>query len=471
MSRATAWIEAAGTPAVGVTCRGFSPPARLVARAEGVPDMRLLEFPPPNIGAMRKEEIYAATLERVDELVALFTHAGPGPVAAAAADAAAPAAAPVGARDIVFSGTLGEVNDFFRGKVWSDGLPIMPPTVDDVEEMLAFTDRAPEEVIGLLPPTRLPATVWKVAVNGVMAGCRPEYLPVLLAITEAVADTRFSIENAGSTVGLTPLIILNGPIIKELGFNSGQGVLRPQAQANISVSRFLRLALVNIAGCRVGETDMATFGRNYYPVVAEAEDVSPWQPFSVDRGFARGENVITVQSADSISHSFLSEGSGADHLRVIAHEFGRELGGQMFVPMEHFGGEVTPVIGLTPLVAGIIARDGYAKDDVRRYVFEHATIAARDADANLNRHQLGLDLHESVRLGRLPPLFAQSDDPERRVPVVHKPEEINIVVTGSPDRNRSFIAAQFGHQGFRVSKPIKLPAHWAQLLKGKDRVD
>ena len=153
---------------------------------------------------------------------------------------------------------------------------------------------------------------------------------------------------------------------------------------------------------------------------------------------------------------------------MIAHEFGRELGGQMFVPMEHFGGEVTPIIGLTPLIAGIIARDGFSKEDVKRYVFEHATVSARDADANLNRHQLGLNLAESVRLGRLPPVFAQSTDPDRRVPVVHRPEEINIVVTGSPDRNRSFIAAQFGHQGFRVSKTIKTPAQWTSLLTEKD---
>ena len=147
------------------------------------------------------------------------------------------------------------------------------------------------------------------------------------------------------------------------------------------------------------------------------------------------------------------------------HEFGRELGGQMFVPMEHFGGEVTPVIGLTPLVANIIAKDGYSKDDVRRFVFEHATVPAREADVNLNRHQRGLDLHESVRLGRLPPVFAQSRDPDRRVPVVHHPGEINIVVTGSPDRNRSFIAAQFGHQGLRVSRRIALPEDWSKRLR------
>ena len=446
---------------MGFVCKGFATSTRLVARAEGLANIRMVEGPPPNIAVLNPEELRDYAGRILNDLInALIT----SPDGAVLESGRAATGRP---ESIVFSGDLDAVNEHFRTNVWCDGLPVMPPTLAKVEAMLRYTDRRREEVIGILAPRRLAATVWKIAVNGVMAGCRPEYMPLLIALIEAIADERFGVQQAGSTVGWTPLIILNGPIAKELGFNSGQGVLRPQTQANITVSRFLRLALVNIAGYRIGETDMATFGRNFYPVVAEAEEASPWQPFSVDRGFTRGENVITVQSADSISHSFLSEGAGADHLRVIAHEFGRELGGQMFVPMEHFGGEVTPVIGLTPLVAGIIARDGFSKDDVRRYVFEHATVSAHDADANLNRHQLGLNLKESVRLGRLPPVFAQNDDPERRVPVVHRPEEINIVVTGSPDRNRSFIAAQFGHQGLRVSKAIHLPANWAQLLGGK----
>ena len=448
---------------MGIVCKGFATSTRLVARAEGLAHLRMVEGPPPNIAVLNPDELHEYAGRILDEVIAKLTHSPDGAVLESGRSASGRP------ESIVFKGDLDAVNEHFRQNLWCDGLPVIPPTLRKVEAMLRYTDRRRDEVIGILAPRRLAATIWKIAVNGVMAGCRPEYMPVLIALIEAVADERFGVQQAGSTVGWTPLIILNGPIAKQLRFNSGQGVLRPQTQANITVSRFLRLALVNIAGYRVGETDMATFGRNYYPVLAEAEDASPWQPFSVDRGFARGENVITVQSADNISHSFLSEGGGADHLRVIAHEFGRELGGQMFVPMEHFGGEVTPVIGLTPLVAGIIARDGYSKDDVRRYVFEHATVSARDADANLNRHQLGLNLHESVRLGRLPPRFAQSDDPDRRVPVVHKPGEINIVVTGSPDRNRSFIAAQFGHQGLRVSKAIGLPANWEQLLK--DRTD
>ncbi len=424
--------------------------------------MRLLEFPPPNIGAMRKDDLYAAALERLDELVALLMQPAPGAVAAAATTAAA--APEATSRDIVFRGDLREVNDYFLANVWSDGLPIVPPTPEEVEAMLGFTDRAPGEVIGLLPPTRLPATVWKVAVNGVMAGCRPEYLPVLLAIAEAVADTRFGIENVGSTVGLTPLIILNGPLIKELNFNSGQGVLRPQAQANISVSRFLRLLMVNIAGYRLGESDMATFGRNYYPVLAEAEDESPWAPLSVDRGFAAGTNLITVQSADSTGHSFLTEGPAESHLRVIAREMVRELGGNLLVAMEHFGGHVSPVVGLTPLVAGILSKAGYAKPDVKRWLYEHALVPARLFDEQLARVEQGYTLHSAVARGSLERRFALNDDPERLVPLLHHPEELQIVVCGAPNRNRTFIAGQFGKYGGDVSREVRLPAGWKEKL-------
>jgi hypothetical protein len=450
VSRATTWLEEAGVPTVGVVCAGFERAARLVARAGGLPTPRLLTYPLPNIGAQTRDEIYISSLPLIDELVSQLTHSP-------SADAASDKAGSAGPRAIVFKGTLDEVNEHFQEHVWSDGLPIVPPSLDRVEAYLSYTDRSPNEVIGILPPTRLPATVWKVAVNGVMAGCNPEYMPVLLAIAEAIADPAFGLENVGSTVGMTPLIILNGPIAKELGFNAGQGVLRPQERANITVSRFLRLLMVNVAGYRLGEADMATFGRNYYPVLAEAEEDSPWPPLSVDRGFTPGSNVVTVMGVDSITHNFLTHDPAENHLRVLTREITRELGGNLLVAMERFGGHITPVLGLTPLVSGILAKAGYSKDDVRRWIYDHALIPARQFDEQLARIEDGYNLKESVSRGILAERFAESDDPERLVPVLHDPDELQIVVCGAPNRNRSFIAGQFGSYGGAVSKKIRLP--------------
>jgi hypothetical protein len=244
-------------------------------------------------------------------------------------------------------------------------------------------------------------------------------------------------------------------------------VLRPQHQANITTSRFLRLLMVNIAGYRLGESDMATFGRNYYPVLAEAEEESPWQPLSVDLGFERGANVVTVQSADSTTHSFLTEGPAESHLRVIIREAIRELGGNLLVAMEHFGGRIWPVLGLTPLVSGILSKAGYSKQDVKRYIHERALIPARLFDEQLARVEVGYTLKESVKRGALPPHFAASDDPERLVPILHSPDELQIVVCGAPNRNRTFFAGQFGMYGGQVSKEIRLPKDWdTKFTKG-----
>jgi len=412
--------------------------------------MRLLEYPLPNIGAQTRDELYVSSVPLIDELVSLLTHAASSE---ATTGRKTTNSSP---RDIVFKGTLQEVNDHFQERIWSDGLPIIPPTLETVEAFLSFTDRSPDEVIGLLPPTRLPATVWKVAVNGAMAGCHPEYMPVLLALAEAIADPAFGLEHVGTTAGMTPLIIVNGPITKQLGFNSGQGVMRPQAPANITVSRFLRLLMVNIAGYRLGEADMATFGRNYYPAIAEAEDESPWPPMSVDRGFAPGTNLVTVSGADSIAHSFLSDGPAENHLRIIAREVARELGGNLLVAMERFGGRIAPVLGLTPLVSGILADGGYSKDKVKQWIYERALIPARLFDEQLARIEAGYNLQESVKRGKLSERFALSDDPERLVPVLHEPDELQIVVCGAPNRNRSFVSGQFGKYGGDVSKEIKL---------------
>ncbi len=450
-----------------MVCQGFSNTVRMVARAEGLSDTRIVEMPPPNIAVKSTEEVQAMAADLIDAVIAALTT----PVAITPRRGAAPAASlsnAKAAREIVFKGDLQEINAHFVKNVWCDGLPIVPPTLDLVDEMLSLTDRSPEEVIGVLKPKNLNATVWNVAVNGVMAGCKPEYIPVMLAIVEAIADPRFGVEHIGSTAGWTPLILLNGPIIKQLGFASGQGVMLPQTQANMSVSRFLRLCLLNIAGYRLGETDMASFGRNYYPVLAEAEDLSPWPPSSTDRGFAAGDNVVTVQSADVISHSFLSIGDAEQHLRHIAYEVSRELGGSILYHMEHFGGEVSPIICLSPLVAGIIARAGYSKDDVRRFLFEHAKVPAWQFDDRLNRSQSGLNLHQAVKAGRLSAEFALSDDPNRMVPVVHKPEEFYIVVAGSPDRNRNFIAGQIGEQGLNVSKAVTVSDAWTKRFGGSD---
>ena len=159
-----------------------------------------------------------------------------------------------------------------------------------VEEFLRFTEREPDEVLGVLLPDSRAATVWSVAVNGVMAGCRPEYMPILVALIEAMADPKYGVEHSGNTPGGDTLIILNGPIIKELGFNYTQGALRDGFLPNTSIGRFWRLYLRNVAGFLPHKTDKATFGNTWRVVLAENEDVLEtigWEPTGVEMGFKR----------------------------------------------------------------------------------------------------------------------------------------------------------------------------------------
>ena len=350
------------------------------------------------------------------------------------------------------------MNRVFYENLWTDGLPVVPPTIKKVQAFLRYTDRSPDEVIGTLPPGNREATIWKIAVNGVMAGCRPEYMPVLIAVTEAVADPLYGIQHAGSTSGWAPLIILNGPVIHQLGFNDGPGVTRPGRQTNTTVSRFLRLFMLNVAGYLVGVTDKATFGQNYFITLAEAEESSPWEPLSVDRGFAAGANVVTVTSAETLSDAFASFGTGQQQLRTIAWQVARELSAVPVILL--FGGERSIVVALSPLVANLIAEAGYSKNDVKQYLFRNARMRASEFDMILSQGT-ACDL---VASGRLEKQFCESADPDRMLPLVHSPEDFLVIVTGDPARNRSFVSLQGGEQGLATSREVSLPPNWDQLL-------
>lgn len=376
-----------------------------------------------------------------------------------------------GPHDIVFKGTIDGVNDFFDRQLWTDGLPVVPPTLDRIERFLAFTDRQRDEVIGVLLPENREATLWNIAANGVMAGCRPEYMPILIAVVEAIAEPLFRIEDAGSTPGWEPLIILNGPIIKELGFNYGSGVMRVGPRPNSSIGRFLRLYMRNIPGLRTppGQTDKGSIGYTFNVVLAENEDAARaigWEPFSVDQGFAPGENIATVQSVVYISPPLYTGGDKAtDHLETITEIIGRRT----IASWSHLAirrGKYYPLLVLSPSIAGAIARDGLTKDDIRNYLFEHALTPAGVLEriAWQGGHT-DFTLCGAVEEGIASPVYGESRDPERLVPAFLRPEWIGIVVSGDPGRNQCKAYVQNHIQGPPTSKKIELPSAWQELRK------
>ncbi|MAY57332.1 MAG: thiol reductase thioredoxin [Gammaproteobacteria bacterium] len=185
---------------------------------------------------------------------------------------------------------------------WSDGLPVVPPTAVRVLRMLKGTQRDPQEVIGIMPPDLVPCTVEKVAINAVMAGCKPEYMPVLLAALEASLDDDFGLHGLICTTMFgSPMIMVNGPIAKAIGMNSGNNALGQGNRANATIGRALQLIIRNVGGGRPGEIDRATLGNpgKYTFCFAEAED-SDWLPLAQERGIPAGRSAVTIFPGEGV---------------------------------------------------------------------------------------------------------------------------------------------------------------------------
>lgn len=180
---------------------------------------------------------------------------------------------------------------------WSDGFPVVPPTAERVHRMLAGTTRDPAEVVAVIPPDLVPCTVEKVAINAVLAGCLPEYLPVVLAAVEAACTDEFNMHGLLATTHFAgPVIIVNGPIAAAIGMNSGVNALGQGNRANATIGRALQLVVRNVGGGRPGGVDRATLGNpgKYSFCFAEREADSPWEPLSVERGIAAGRSAVTL---------------------------------------------------------------------------------------------------------------------------------------------------------------------------------
>jgi hypothetical protein len=422
--------EDAGVPTASIVITGFLGQADAVATSEGMANLAIAEYPgvpitdsddtlKSKVNDVLSNNIIRALTSPPKEVKALIE---PDPT------------------DIVFEGSLEEVNNYFEVNLWTDGLPIIPPTIEQVERFLEFTDRAPDEVIGILPPEKREATVCNIAVNGTMAGCRPEYMPLLIAVVEAIAEPEFRLQDAGSTPGWEPLVIVNGPLVKQLGFNYEAGAMRVGRRANSSVGRFLRLYMRNVAGFRIppGKTDKGCLGFTFNVALAENEDVvneMGWKPFSVQRGFKQNENIVTVQSS-YWTFNFV-----------------------------HWA-KCFPVIVMSPSVAKVLAQGGYSQDDVKRYLHENVKTEAGENESFARQMgQTKFSFCSEVLAGIAPKEYCESNGPERMVPVFQKPEWIGIVVSGDPDRNQSKGYINNHEQGAPVSKKIKLPKNWDEKLE------
>lgn len=305
---------------------------------------------------------------------------------------------------------------------WSDGLPIIPPTADRVRKMLARSSRKPDDVLGVLGPLWGEVSIEKVAINAVMAGCRPEYLPVVLAAVEAMLDDRFNAWGIQTTTNPASMcIVVNGPVIDELGFNSLHGVFGPGSRANSTVGRAVRLVMQNIGGGIPGHGDQSTQGSpaKYSLCIAENEKESPWEPLGIELGFGAGTSTVTIFPVSGPHHVVcLGDGHNAD---VVLRNLGRAIAchGNNAVYMQD--PEVLVVLG--PDSARTAAHAGYTKETARALIFE-SCVARLDEFGEGNIKHFRQTKAYSVQGNELRPVL--------------QPDRLKLVVAGGPGEHCAF---------------------------------
>jgi hypothetical protein len=299
----------------------------------------------------------------------------------------------------------------------TDGLPVVPPSRERVATMLAATRRGPGELVAEVPPNFGRATVEKLAVNAVMAGCRPAYFPVVVAVVEAACDAAFNLHGqSGTTNAASPLVIVNGPARRRLGVNCEAGVFGPGYRANATIGRALRLVMINLGGTRAGEIAMSTMGHpgRYTYCIGEYEEASPWEPLHVERGFALAHSTVTLFSGESPL-------SVNDHLSRSAPQLAASLGWSAAGVWNH---KSFPLYGHTLFVIGpeharTLGDEGWTKADVRRFLYETIRRPVRELAP-------GPDGAETGRLKNL----VDGRGADERIPKFPSPEEIVLVVAG-----------------------------------------
>jgi hypothetical protein len=301
---------------------------------------------------------------------------------------------------------------------WTDGLPVVPPTAPAIERVLAYLRRDPQAVVGIVPPRNGIATIEKIAINCVMAGCKPEYVPIVIAALEAALEPEFNVGGVQTTTNpCAPLVMVSGPAVRKLGFNTKDCAIGHGSRANGAVGRALRLILWNIGGGYPGEPCRTTHGHPGYwsYCVAEDDETCPWDPLQVSLGFDRNETAVTVIAVDGphATNTGALLNSPEQVMTVIADGVAR-LGTNNML-----GGSMALI--LSPMSAKRIAEGGYTRQSLAEAVVKRSTRPA----GQLRQHRF-ID-------HMLPPVRARLDALEDNEPFAYfdDPKKIAILVTGS----------------------------------------
>jgi hypothetical protein len=321
---------------------------------------------------------------------------------------------------------LDELIEFFHARRWSDGLPVVPPTRERVERMMAGVAREPGEVVARVAPGFGEATVERIAINAVMAGCRADCLPVLIAAVEAMAAREFNLQGIQATTNPVAVwLVVSGPAAEQLGVNGGMNCLGQGTVANATLGRALRLILQNVGGALPGEMDRATHGQpgKFSFCCAENDAANPWEPLHVERGLARDQSAVTVIGAAGTHNMNTHAKDAGDLIRVIADTMAFPTSNDYWICGE-------PWLIISPEHAEILRAGGLSKAEVKRLLWRESRLrAGRMAQKELERTQI-------ARAGELGALSADT-----LVPACAGPEGIGIVIAGGPGTHSVYVAS------------------------------
>ena len=348
---------------------------------------------------------------------------------------------------IAFKGSFKEVNRFFYKRGWTDGFPIVPPTEEEVAEMLTGTDQPREYVLGKLVPRLGKATIEKIAINAVMAGALPTYMPVLIAGVQALLNPVMEYAVFGvSTGSWSPCWIINGPIRQQLSLNNGSGMLSPGDLPNSTIGRAMGLIIKNIGGIRKGVEDMGVMGNpmKYSSVMAENEEDSPWEPFHVEAGLKKDDSAISGFFPNSYSQMIAYSPDDRGILGTIIYNLG---------PGRRDG---KTCVLLIPAHAITLATKGWTKKQVREYVSANAYVPYYQ-----HPNHWGSFVTEQTQ--KQAPLNPQ--DPIRLLP---SSDRIRLIVGGGPGGFMGIMRGSQFESGIRssdfVTQKIELPSNWDRLV-------
>ena len=308
--------------------------------------------------------------------------------------------------------------EFFLEKPWSDGLPVVTPTEARVTRMFTGTTRDPDELIGNIPPMMEPATVRTVAIHALMAGCKPEYLPVVLGALTLMLSDEFNMNGVQGTMhGAAPLMIVSGPYAQQIGIQGGNGCFGPGFRANASIGRAIRLMLMNLGGGIAGVASATIFATplRYTACMAENIERSPWESLSVSKGYAPTDNVITCAMVESPRQSFDDVSTEPQRLLTGIADSMVAMGSWNM----HARSDM--VVAMGPQHAAICAKAGMSRADVHAWLVEHAGRRVRDLKGGGNwRRERALAF----------PITVDPDDDDCFIPAIKTPEDLQLIVAG-----------------------------------------